>query len=1004
MADIDALSIRISASTKVATRNINNLVTALQNLSTALNNINPSGLNNVTSAATNVTNAMSRASESTRTVAQNITNLGQQAGNMAQVGDAAQNIAEQMSQAGHGVREAGEALGEGASGAREVGGACQEASNAVETLRNVFSGLLGNIRTIGSVFKSVAQGALSAAKHIKNFGKSSRSSKSNVSGLVKEITRLGKMLKLMITRMVLRKIISGVLDGFKNLAQYSKTFDATLSLLWNDFRQLGNSIAAAVSPLLNALAPAIHYIIQLVIQAVDAINQLISAIMGLGSFTRAKKLTDSYAGSLNSANKSAKELKKTLLGFDELNQLQDNKSSGGGGTSPADMFEEATISDKWKDWADKLKKMWEDADFTELGRILGEKLLNALENIPWDKIKNAARKLGKSLATLINGFIEVENLGYTIGKTLSEAINTAFEFLDSFVSNFHWRSAGKFIGETINGWFENIDWELIQHTFETGFTGLGNAIAQFVTTFRWDNLSDFVGNLVNTLTGSIKALFSAKLYDDRGFQLNYSPLYKIGYEIGYQISRSIQEIDWKQFGQALGAAIQGLIDGLKGIIDGLKEKGWQPVKEALEQGFEGMAETLDFTDVAKIIAGLLLGAISLQVAKAAFADIGASIVAMISGGAAAAGGATAAMGEAASAAGEAAAAMGEVAEATGEATGAISGLNAVAGGGATVMFFDTISHFNKQRELGKLYDDFTAGKISSEEFEKAVSELHKKGINVLSESIDKYVEKSTAFKDSTTLSTKELEEYMKQAGYSKEAIDEAARSTENAAKKSKESAGYFSFVGDVIKKVKEYFSSFGDTSKVVWDEVPTEVANAQVTMSGSLNEISLETKKMSEDVVNSTDSVKKSFDEKQWTFSGVADGLIKTFEAAKKGIAPIWNSMVDKLNGEHRIGFSSFSINLPRFAAGGFPKTGTMFLANEAGAEMVGSMNGRTAVANNQEITEGIAMAVYNAMTMAQSGGGQYINNTIMVDGDVIARVVTKGQEKMNRRYSPTMA
>ena len=71
---------------------------------------------------------------------------------------------------------------------------------------------------------------------------------------------------------------------------------------------------------------------------------------------------------------------------------------------------------------------------------------------------------------------------------------------------------------------------------------------------------------------------------------------------------------------------------------------------------------------------------------------------------------------------------------------------------------------------------------------------------------------------------------------------------------------------------------------------------------------------------------------------------------------------------------------------------------------MVGSMNGRTAVANNQEITDGIARAVFNAMTAAQSGGGgQYINNTIMVDGVAIARAVTKGQEQLNRRYSPVM-
>ena len=45
-------------------------------------------------------------------------------------------------------------------------------------------------------------------------------------------------------------------------------------------------------------------------------------------------------------------------------------------------------------------------------------------------------------------------------------------------------------------------------------------------------------------------------------------------------------------------------------------------------------------------------------------------------------------------------------------------------------------------------------------------------------------------------------------------------------------------------------------------------------------------------------------------------------------------------------------------AAGGFVDEGQLFIAREAGAEMVGSMNGRTAVANNDQIVEGIAGGV----------------------------------------------
>lgn len=50
------------------------------------------------------------------------------------------------------------------------------------------------------------------------------------------------------------------------------------------------------------------------------------------------------------------------------------------------------------------------------------------------------------------------------------------------------------------------------------------------------------------------------------------------------------------------------------------------------------------------------------------------------------------------------------------------------------------------------------------------------------------------------------------------------------------------------------------------------------------------------------------------------------------------------------------------FASGGFPDAGQLFIAREAGAEMVGSMGGHTAVANNDQIVEGIREGVEAAM------------------------------------------
>ena len=55
------------------------------------------------------------------------------------------------------------------------------------------------------------------------------------------------------------------------------------------------------------------------------------------------------------------------------------------------------------------------------------------------------------------------------------------------------------------------------------------------------------------------------------------------------------------------------------------------------------------------------------------------------------------------------------------------------------------------------------------------------------------------------------------------------------------------------------------------------------------------------------------------------------------------------------------SITMEQYASGGFPDIGQLFLAREAGPEMVGTIGGNTAVANNDQIVEGIQNGVAQA-------------------------------------------
>ena len=78
-------------------------------------------------------------------------------------------------------------------------------------------------------------------------------------------------------------------------------------------------------------------------------------------------------------------------------------------------------------------------------------------------------------------------------------------------------------------------------------------------------------------------------------------------------------------------------------------------------------------------------------------------------------------------------------------------------------------------------------------------------------------------------------------------------------------------------------------------------------------------------------------------------------------------------------------------ASGGFVDEGQMFVAREAGPELVGSIGRKTAVANNDQIISGIEAGVYRAMVAANAGNGggsQTIRIINEIDGDVVGEKV----------------
>ena len=412
-----------------------------------------------------------------------------------------------------------------------------------------------------------------------------------------------------------RKLRSALMDGFSSLMQYDSALASDVNNLKSALMGLRNAFAAALAPLAQMVIPVITSIINTITAAVNRIGALIAALTGKGSYIRATNAqaaaTGGAADAFRDEAKAAKEAKKTIAGFDDLTILDDNSDNGGGGSPGGGGgggggglgFEEVPIDSQMADLAEMLKDMWAKADFTELGKMLGEKLRDALNSIPWDIIKDFARRLGKSIATFLNGFLEVPGLFDAIGRTLAQALNTAFEFLHAFITNFHWDSLGAAVRDGILGFLNNLDWNLIYATAAGLGRGLGQAleeaidnpevwnglgiavakgissivagISQFITNVDWGSVGTNIGNGINTGVAlfpwnEIGSTITAALNGAFSFLYNWLTtvnFYAVGEHIGTSITNAIHDFDWNKAGATFAQVFNALFNILNGFME-----------------------------------------------------------------------------------------------------------------------------------------------------------------------------------------------------------------------------------------------------------------------------------------------------------------------------------------------------------------------------------------------------------------------------------------------------
>lgn len=1116
----EELTIKITVNDEGAIAKLDGLYAKIEEISTASRNANFQHL---------------------KDLSDNLKSIGRTDTKLGNIAESLKSISEQMASFNRGlsgIKNNKDAFSGMARDARKMKSAMEDASEATQKTKSSGSG--GGIfsDSIADGFKKISHyGGQIAKIPLQMLFAPMQGLATRVAGLTKGFGKLfhtiGRVAFMRAIRAAIRMTVKAVGEGIKAVYNWAGTvgngFVNTMNSIATSFNYLRNSIGAAFSPVLDAIAPVLDTIISKCVTVINVFNQLIATLTGASTWRKAEKVATSYAGAANNAakgtkgaNDAAKELKRTLLGFDEINKLDAASSGGGSGGSGGGggggsagggeiAFSEQSIDSSIKDFADKLKEAWKLSDFTEIGTILGEKIGNALLNVPWStKIRPAVYKLSRSFGTLLNGMFDYNGTGGKkmwdgIAYTLYNAINTAIMGYTTFFSTVNWSGIGEGIGTALWTTLHNIKWTEGDHSVASALAAFPNAVIDTVTGFKkrfypqqfYDiayqigksvgqaikniKWADFFDNVTGMATRLIAAINGAL----EGFGSQWSGIIS-GIEKGL---KSIPAYKWANLGRELGKAIGNVanftVNIVKAIVKAIAAADWDAIWDGFKEGlasvnWKGIGKNI--TDFVKDNIGTISALISLSLGIKALKSIGGALLTsslfgnMVMSAPLTGGGTLATIASVPAFVAACAIAIpigitvvpiiGEkvdelvdkfvkemdpiinptVQKVTDILTNRNYTPNQIYTGGATAGEKGAPSSRTTKRDLGNGSSVWTpASGNEGLNYEAGLAAARKR-----------QQQKTASSSKSTASSTPKIESTLAGLGSNFStsqpvkinATADITKATDNLTEKDKITfkwtANYDKFIGKGVtgslipkftaeysggmkgtgvtgKTVSKFSANYSSGMKgngVTGTTISKFQANYSSGMKGTgvtgktISKFTAEyTKKQQKKGTSAlTGTVISNFIaeiKKKKTSLGKSDyfiyGFTAVIESLKNGVSKLLKLVFGAGGGIFKNGTWQ---PVTAYASGGLPNnSGQLFIAREAGPELVGTLGGSSAVVNNDQIVASVSAGVARAVaSVLGADSNTPIDVTIKVDSEVLYRAVRKGERKANGRYGTAVA